>query len=186
MKNHVNSIIILLLISVLSSCNEHNKSVIVLSKSEYKKNVIYQTPLADFYFEKQELINYCQKQNNGEPNDFTFPQIIKYITEYGNNTVIIPDTLGTKLIVEKEINFNQSDSLIRIRDQDHPYGYITDDIKWAVISFAKKGKLKILHKKLSKFLDTIIVDKVDTDWYGETNITLKNDSIFFSQLRWIK
>tara|TARA_R110001632_G_C11264984_1_gene410284 strand:- start:133 stop:693 length:561 start_codon:yes stop_codon:yes gene_type:complete len=186
MRNLFASIIILLLIIITSSCNEHDKSVIILSESEYDENVIYKTSLADFYFKKQELIDYCQKENNGEPNDFTYPQIVKYITEYGSNTVIVPDTLGTKMEIEKEVMFNQSDSLIRVRDHDHPYGYITDDIRWAIISFAEKGKLRILNKESNKFLDTIIIDKVDTDWYGETNITLTNDSIFFSQLRWIK
>ncbi|MEM7575678.1 MAG: hypothetical protein AAF433_22435, partial [Bacteroidota bacterium] len=100
--------------------------------------------------------------------------------------VIIPDTLGTKLEFEKEIYFNQSDSLIRVRDQDHPYAYITEDIRWAVIEFAKKEELRIYHKETATYLDTIVVDEVDTDWYGETNITLMNDSIIFSQLRWIK
>ncbi|MFI8606709.1 hypothetical protein ACIGCP_19755 [Cellulophaga baltica] len=186
MKNKFTSFIILLVIIITSSCNEHDKSVILLSKSEHKKNVIFQTPLADFYFEKKGLIDYCKKENNGEPNDFTYPQIIKYITEYGKNPVIIPDTLGTKMEIEKEVMFNQSDSLIRVRDHEHPYRFITDDIRWAIISFAEKGKLRIFHKESDKFLDTIIIDKVDTDWYGETNITLTNDSIFFSKRRWIK
>ncbi|MGB1037670.1 MAG: hypothetical protein ACPGYY_03415, partial [Bacteroidia bacterium] len=114
------------------------------------------------------------------------PQIIEYITNFDGKPVIIPDTLGTKMAVEKEVVFNQSDSLIRVRDQDHPYAYITDDIRWAVIEFAKKEELRIYHKETSNFLDIIIVDEVDTDWYGETNITLMNDSIILSQLRWMK
>ncbi|WP_346883125.1 hypothetical protein [uncultured Algibacter sp.] len=180
LKNKFTSCIILLIIIITNSCNEHNKSVIALSKSKHNESVIYQTPLADFYFEKKELIDYCEKENNGEPNDFIYPQIIEYITKYGENPVIIPDTLGTKMRIEKEV------ILIRVRDHEHPYRFITDDIRWAIISFAEKGKLKISHKKSNKFLDTIIIDKVDTDYYGKTNITLTNNSVFFSNLRWIK
>lgn len=178
--------LLLILTIGFSSCNDHNKTVVVLKQSDGESDVIYQTAIVDFYFEKTELIKYCEKENDGEANDFTYPQIIKYITTFNGNPVIIPDTLGTKMEVEKEVMFNQSDSLIRVRDQDHSYAYITDDIRWAVIEFAKKQELRIYHKETADFLDTIIVEEVDTDWYGETNITLMNDSIIFSQLRWIR
>ncbi|WP_157811840.1 hypothetical protein [Tenacibaculum sp. SZ-18] len=178
--------LILILTICLSSCNDHNKTVLVLKQSNGESDVIYRTSVADFYFGRAELIKYCEKENDGEDKDFTYPQIIEYITTFNGKPVIIPDTLGTKMEVEKEVVFNQSDSLIRVRDQGHPYAYITDEIRWAVIEFAKNEKLRIYHKKTADFLDTIIVDEVDTDWYGETNITLMNDSIIFSQLRWIK
>jgi hypothetical protein len=178
--------IILILTIGFSSCVDHNKTVVVLKQSDGESDVIYRTLSADFYFEKTELIKYCEKENDGEANDFTYPQIIEYITTFNGNPIIIPDTLGTKMEFEKEVMFNQSDSLIKVRDQDHPYAYINDDIRWAVIEFVKKGELRIYHNETANFLDTIIVDKVDTDWYGETNITLMNDSIIFSQLRWLK
>lgn len=178
--------LILILTIGFSSCDDHNKTVVVLKESNGESDVIYRTSIADFYFEKTELIKYCEEENDGEANDFTYPQIIEYITNFDGNPVIIPDTLGTKMAVEKEVMFNQSDSLIRVRDQDHPYAYITDDIRWAVIEFAKKEELRIYHQESANFLSTVIVDEVDTDWYGGTNITLMNDSIIFSQLRWIK
>ena len=87
---------------------------------------------------------------------------------------------------EKEINFNESDSLIRIRDQEHAYAWVTEEIEWAIIKLAMKGNLKIFEKYTNAFADTIIVEKVEADWYGETNILLKNDTMIFSALRWIR
>jgi hypothetical protein len=69
-------------------------------------------------------------------NDYLYPQIIEYITNFKENPIIIPDTLGTKLVIEKELMFNDSDSIIRTRDQDHPYAYITDRLRWALIAFS--------------------------------------------------
>lgn len=180
----------ILLISVITflafSCREHKKQTVILNEYNLSVPILYQTDLVDIYFEKEDLVGYCKKEDNGEDNDFTFPQILEYLNSYDTIPIFIPDTLGTKMAKERDIRFNDSDSLIRVRDQDHPYAYITDDIRWAIIDFAKKGKINVYARVSENWIDTIIVDKVDTDWYGETNITLTNDSIIFSQLRWIK
>lgn len=183
MRTTIKAIVIILL---FSACKGHNRTKVVLEKEANGKEVIYQTEKVDFHFDYQELIEYCKKEDDGEPNDFAFRDIIKYIESYPDEPVLIPDTLGTKLEKESEINFNDSDSLIRIRDSDHPHAYVTEDIEWAIIKFAKKGKLRIFDRYSNSFADTIIVDKVEADWYGETNIHLKNDTIIFSILRWIR
>ena len=125
-------------------------------------------------------------RDKGEPNDFSFKDVIRYVESFPDNPVLIPDTLGTKMEKENEINFNESDSLIRIRDQEHAYAWVTEEIEWAIIKFAMKGNLKIFEKYTNAFADTIIVEKVEADWYGETNILLKNDTMIFSALRWIR
>jgi hypothetical protein len=133
-----------------------------------------------------DLADYCKKEDNGEPNDFTFRQILEYLKSYTGKPVLIPDTLGTKFEKGSKVTFTESDSLIRIRDQEHPYAYVTDELRWIIIEFAKKGKLKIYAKNIDSFVDTIIIDKVETKDFGEINLTFTNDSIFFSQLRWIR
>ena len=171
---------------MLTSCNEHNKTTVILKGYAGQATVIYQTEIADYYIGYNDLVAYCENEDNGEPNDFSFNQIIEYLESYPNKPILIPDTLGTKLEMESEVLFTDSDSLIRVRDQNHPYAYITDDIRWSIITFAKKGNIKIFVKEINSFVDTVVVDKVETDWYGETKITLTNDSIIFSQLRWIR
>lgn len=122
-------VLLFVLIITLSSCGDHDKKVVGLRQIEDQTAVIYRTPIADFFFEKSELIEYCKKENDGEPNDFTYPQIIEYITNFKENPIIIPDTLGTEMVIEKEVRFNESDSLIRVRDHDHPYASITEDVE---------------------------------------------------------
>jgi len=177
---------IIVFLFAITSCQEHKRTEIILGKKENGNAIIYKTDKANFYFNYQEFIDYCKKEDNGEANDFMFKDIIKYIENYPTRNVIIPDTLGTKMEKESEIYFNEGDSLIRVRDHKHPYAYVTDEVKWAIIKFAENGNLNIFEKTTNSFVDTIIIDKADTDWYGETNILLKNDSIIFSQLRWIK
>ncbi len=170
-----------------SSCVYKDKSAIVpLSKIENPFEVVYRTEVADFYFDKQNLIEYCREQDNGKANDFAFPQIIGFIESYDGNPVIIPDTLGTKLVREGDVSFNESDSLIRVRDSEHDYAYITDDLRWAIIDIARKGDVRIYHTPSSRFLDTVIVNDINTDWYGDTNISLTNNTIIFSEMRWIR
>lgn len=176
---------ILILISMFTYCSEHNKTIVKLNGFANQTTVVYQTENADYYIGYKDLVEYCKDMDNGEPNDFTYSQIIEYIESYPNQPILIPDTLGTKLEKESEVFFTENDSLVRVRDQGHPYAYITDDVAWSIIKFAKEGKLKIYVKDINSFVDTIVVDRVETDWYGETNITLTNDSIIFSQLRWI-
>lgn len=168
------------------SFENHNRQKIELKELTDTSWVIYKTPYADFYFGRSDVKAYCQKENNGEHNDFVFEQILDYLKEYGNDPVIIPDTLGTKWVKAGEIDFNDSDSLIRIRDQNHPYAYVTDAIRWMTIELARKGNIKIKDNRTGEFTNTIFVDDVETGLYGETNIHLSNDSIVFSQLRWIR
>ena len=168
------------------SCNGSERTIVAIKKDAFVKEVIYQTEKADYHFDYQELIEYCKREDNGEPNDFVFKDVIKYLERYGDEPVLIPDTLGTKMEKEKEVNFNDSEELIRIIDFQHPFAYVTEEIEWALIKFAKKGNLRIFEKYTNSFADTIIVDKVEANWYGETNIHLKNDTMIFSALRWIR
>jgi hypothetical protein len=171
---------------MLISCSEHNKTKIILTGYENQDTVIYNTNTVDYYMGYNDLADYCKKEDNGEPNDFTFRQILEYLKSYTGKPVLIPDTLGTKFEKGSKVTFTESDSLIRIRDQEHPYAYVTDELRWIIIEFAKKGKLKIYAKNIDSFVDTIIIDKVETKDFGEINLTFTNDSIFFSQLRWIR
>ncbi len=178
-------ITIFLLSFLIFSCTHHKKPVI-LKGTQSQKEVIYKTEKADFYFGLDDLIKHCQKEDNGEPNDFSYRQTISYLTSFKGFPVIIPDTLGTKLEKERNVDFNNSDSLVRIRDQEHPHAYVTDIIRWTLLDFAYSGKLKIFDNDSKTFIETIIIDRVETDYFGETNIILTNDSVIFSQLRWIR
>ncbi|MEX0998272.1 MAG: hypothetical protein WDZ45_14575 [Flavobacteriaceae bacterium] len=183
----MNKIFHLILILFLTiSCDKNKKQTVKLEDFNLSNPVHFQTALVDFYFEKDDLIDYCNSEDDGEDNDFTFAQILEYLNSYDTIPIFIPDTLGTKMTIEDSTYIKNSDSLIRVRDQNHPYAYITDDIRWAIIDFARNGKIKVFERSTEKWLDTIIIDEIETKWYGETNITLTNDSIIFRQLRWIK
>ena len=111
-----------------------------------------------------DLIEYCRKNDKGEPNDFTYGKIIDCLKSYPEEVILIPDTLGTKMVADSEVvSFDQNDGLVRVRDEDHPYAYFTEEIRWAIIDFAKEGRLKIFVKELHSFADTIMIDESDKD-----------------------
>jgi hypothetical protein len=177
---------VMVILIYLVACSPHSKTEVTLREYKDLTYVIFQTQAADFYFEKEELIKYCNDKNDGEANDFRYLEIIKYISEYHGKPILIPDTLGTKMAIEKDVMLNQSNSIIRIRDQNHPYAYINDYIELSVISFTKNEKIRIYHNTSKMFLSSAIIDEINTSSYGETNITLENDSIIFSVLNWIR
>jgi len=178
---------IMLLTFLWTGCSEHDKSNIDLIGYNDTKEVIYDTELAKFYFSRSELENYCKEQDNGGPNNFMYRQILAFINDNKTNPVIIPDTLGTKMGEDIHVkHFEHRDTLVRIRNQDSPYDYVTDALNRVLIKFSKDGKLKVFDKGTGRFVTNIIVDEVKTSWYGSTNIHLTNDSLIFSKLNWIK
>ena len=178
--------ILLFITLLLSSCNGSKQSTVVLPQYQFEKEVIYDTEKADFHFDQNKLIAYCKQEDNREHNDFAFKDILSYIDENSGKKVVIPDTLGTKFEKESDVFFTDNDELIRVRDQNHPYAYVSEEIEWAILKFAEEAELRIFDKQSNLFVDTIIYSIVETSEYGETNIHLKNDSIIFTALRWIR
>ena len=179
-------ITIVCIIIIFSSCGEHMKTIVKLSKLDNTFDVAYSTKEADYYFIKDDILTHCNKKKNRERNLVSITQLEQYINSFGSNRVEIPDTLGTKFVPEKEVLFIESNKLIRVRDQKHPYAYVSDEIRWLTIELARKGRICVYDKASNSYLDTLIIDKVETKDYGETNFMKTNDSIIFSQLRWIK
>ena len=159
----------------------------MLEKFADKSEVIYEYQKAKFYFSKHSLIEYCEKKNFAERNNFIYKELIQYLKQDSNRIIIISDTLGLELVPDSTINFwSKSDTLIRVRDQKSNYAYVTEAINEALLDFAGRGQLRVYDKREQQFVDFIVIDKVEEKWYGETNIHLPNDSIVFSYLRWIK
>ncbi|GAB5556836.1 MAG: hypothetical protein SchgKO_10490 [Schleiferiaceae bacterium] len=185
-------IITIFLICILGmiGCDDHNRRVMVLDVDKTDADVIYQTSKADFYFEKGELLNYCiknsEEEKNGEGNGFIYQKIIDYINTYEGNPILIPDTLGTMMSAEQVAILPDTINAVRVWDSNHPYAYVTEEIRWAVIDFAKSGNLRIFYHQTAAFMDSVNVEEIDTEGYGLTQITGMNDSIVFSQLRWIQ
>ena len=179
-------LIVITFFFLLFACNKSKRINVVLKKDYFHDEVIYLTERANFHFDKSKLIAYCKLEDNGESNDFAFRDVIKYVEDYPSEPIIIPDTLGTKIVMESEIYSNRTDSLIRVRDQEHPFAWVTEEIDWAVVKFAKSGDIRVFDKYSNTYSDTIIYAIVETNSYGATNIHLKNDTMIFSTLRWIR
>lgn len=158
-----------------------------LADTSFERTVVYQTTNAIFYFEYEDLIAYCKQENNGEPNDFQYTQIQNYLQSYPNDTVFIPNTLGSKLVRDSNGVYGvNTDSLIRVTDNASPYFSVRDRMGWMLLDFAKKEKVQVFLNGQQRFIPQIQVVDVETDWYGETNIASMKDSVLFSKLRWIK
>jgi len=96
MKNLLNILLITFIIT-FCSCGKHDRINVKLQRLQLQKEVIYKTEKADFYIDYNYLLEYCEKENNGEPNDIQYKQIINYIQSDKRIKIIIPDTLGTKV-----------------------------------------------------------------------------------------
>ncbi len=177
---------IILLTLLLASCGEHDKSNIKLIGFKDTNEIVFENNVAKFYFSRNDIQEYCKEMDNGEKNDFMYKQVLQYINDSNTNSIIIADTLATKMEKSSIVGINSNDSLVRIRNSESPYSHVAEVLSWAVIEFAEKGKLKVFDKRANSFVDNIVVDEVNTSGYGSTNILLTNDSIIFSRLIWIK
>lgn len=174
------------LILILIACGHPVKERVVLKKPDGQREVIVQMDMADYYFGREDLIAYCEDEDDGEDNDFPFQRIIHYIENYPGDPVVIPDTIGTQLEVNPMYGTFEKDSLRRAWIPDHPYSYMLDKLGWAIIDFAREGNLRIYDKQQQIFLDTIIVFENETEYHGSTDILLPNDSVLYWELKWIR
>jgi hypothetical protein len=171
------------------SCDgiSHDKTTITLKGFQNQKEIIYETSEAKIYFGHKDLIEYFNNEGINESkskysffhftNDSIYNQIIRYIKSFKESSIIIPDTLGTKMITEKEMMNNESNDLIRVRDYEHPYSQISDVIMSIIIEFGYNGNLKIFDKKSNSFVKKIIIDEVDTKSSTEDNIIFTDINI---------
>lgn len=174
------------------SCDgvSHNKTTFVLNGFQGQQEIIYETMNASIYLGYKDLKEYfnnkglCEKCSyNSFPfiNDSTYSQFISYSKPFGENPIIIPDTLATKLK-------STENNLARVKDDKHIYYELSEDINLILIEFAALGKLKVFDKYSNKFVKEIVIDEVDTktetqgcpEW-TDINITLTNESIILSE-----
>jgi hypothetical protein len=182
----VRCLTLLLLIFLLQACYRNEKRHINLTGFTEKNEVIYDTRKARFHFGRDELLAYCKKMNNGEPNRFIYGQLIDYIHNTQGNSIIIPDTLGMKWEnTDSLAGIYEKDTLVFIRDNKSPYAYAAEATTFVLLSFIEEGKVKVFDKRKSTFAPFIYLQKTDDDLAGTTRILLPNDSVIFSQLRWI-
>ena len=182
MLNMTKTLKYLILISLIG-CGSINNRILELDNSE-KQNVVYQTEIADFYFSRNALIEYCEKaknynKNSNIKNDFN--QIIKYLkNESQNDKIIINDTLATKLVID------ENGKAKRVNDFKSEYYSVKDRIRFLIPDFAKKGKLNIYYKAEKKYLDMVIYRNWNSKYSGGKELRTLNDSLVFHQIEWIK
>ena len=147
-----------------------------LSEAKY---IIYEREVVKFYFPGNEFIKYCKDQDPTIHNNYIFKDALRYIESFGENQIIISDTLGMKLEYE---HFPKGDSLIYIRNQENINAYVTEAVNYTLMVLAKEGNLKVYDKINKHFVDFIFIDIVDTEAYGTTSILLPDKSVVYSQL----
>jgi hypothetical protein len=198
--------LLLILIVIFMSCDgiSHDKTTITLKGFQNQKEIVYETSEAKIYVGYKDLIEYFKNEGINDSkseysffqtiNDSTYNQLIRYTKSFKDNSISIQESLATEMIPEKELMPNDSNKLIRIRDFEHPYGYMSKDIRLIIIEFAYNGKLKIFDKNSNSFVEKIIIDIVDTESeppysnviYTGIYITLTNGRILFSEPLGIK
>jgi hypothetical protein len=178
---------LIILTLLLIGCNGHHKQRVRLSGFNDKNEVVYETEVAKFIVSKSSLIDYCNKKDTSEHNNFIYRQVIEYLKKHQGNQIIIQDTLGTELVPDSNVNFGSKDSaLIRVRNQKSEYSDVTDALDWALLDLIRNGEMKIFDKKSNKFTEYVFLDEINTSIYGAAHILLPNDSLIFSKLRWIQ
>ncbi len=179
MKTKFNYLILIVLISY--GCA--NTKIIELNNlNQYE--VVYQTNTADFYFNKKELINYCQQKKNKPKSSYVsndYNQIIDYLERNEQKKkIIIYDTLGS--ISET----NKTGKINRVRDLKSEYNFVVDRIRFLIPEFTKKKKLRIYYKLEEKYLKEVVLRKWNTKYSGGKELKTINDSLIFYQIEWTK
>jgi hypothetical protein len=118
-----------------------------------------------------------EKKINSSFNN-SYQCILDYIENSEDNPIKISDSL--KLPCSR-IDIYETDSIQIILDI-----YPSDNFRWAIIDFAKKGNLKIYSKKERMLVENIIVDEIQHP--NSSTVVLKSESgiEIFEQLRWAR
>jgi len=169
---------ILLLIIFLSSCTNHDTQKVKLYGFENQKEIKYEDDKAIFYIGANDFVNYLKEKEDKSSLYNGYSCIIDYVENSEDNPVLISNTLRLKGS-RKEVYKNGNDTIEQIIDI-----YPSDNLRWSIIDFAKKGNLKIFLKGENKNVDEIIIDEIK--YPNSTTVVLKldNEIEIFDQLRW--
>jgi hypothetical protein len=174
-------------VSENSAFTKHNKTPIKLIGFSDTHEVIYRTNMADFVFSRTSVLQYCGSKDISFNNNFIYKQVISYVNQDQNTSIVIYDTVGTKLVPDSMVNFNsKSDTLVRIRNQESPYSNVTEAIDWMLLDIITAGKFKLFEHHSNKFIDSIILDEVNAGYYGSKDILTKDGKKLFSKMTWIQ
>ena len=174
-------------ISKNPSFTKHKKIQIRVIGFSEKDEVIYRTEMADFIFSRLSVLQYCNNKDFSSNNNFIYKQVIDYVNQDNDSSILIYDTVGTKLVTDSMVNFNsQSDTLVRIRDSQSPYSNATEAIDWMLLDNITTGKVKVFEHQSNKFMDSIILDEVSTGYFGSKDLLTKEGRKIFSKMIWIQ
>ena len=172
----------------LLSCNGYKIKRINLTGFSDQNEVIYETEKVRFSFSHNDIVEYCNKQDSNEHNNFKYKDLLNYLKNNQSQFIVIPDTLGT--ILERDSSFYYKgkyiDTLLRVRNSKNEFAWVTDAIRWTLIDIIKNGRTKIFDKQSNKLVDYIFIDEIETKSHGEVQILLPNKVKIFQQLRWIR
>lgn len=190
MKNSIYKIVLLTII--FTSCTKHDSVKVRLYGFENQKEVKYEEGKYIFYIGFDDYIDYLT-QNAKEDSlsikdgskkddvwDNHFSCIKNYIENNKDNPLIIKDSIKiTGLRKEVYRVQNKNDTVEHIIDV-----YPSDNFRWAIIFFAKKGKIKIYDKEKEKYFEQIIVDEIKSPNSAFVEILTENKDKIFNQMRW--
>jgi hypothetical protein len=180
-----------ILLIIVFSCDgiSHDRTTFILNGFQDQQEIIYETMNTSIYIGYEDLIEYfnnkglCERCSyNFFPfiHDSTYYQFINYSKLFGENPIIISDALATKII-------SIEGNLTRVKDENHIYYELSEDMSLILIEFASLGKLKIFDRYSNIFVKKIVIDEVDTKTetpacpeFTDLNITLTNESIILS------
>lgn len=165
---------------ILSSCANHETQKVRLYGFENQKEIKYEDGKAIFYLGLNDYINYLKEKEDKNSLYNGYRCISDYIENSEDNPISISDSL--RLIgSRKEIYQNGNDTVEKIIDI-----YPSDNLRWAIIDFAKRGNLKVFFKEENKHIEEIIVDEIKYTNSATVVIMLENKIEIFDQLRWAK
>ena len=163
-----------------------DKITIQLIGFDDRNEVIYKTTKADFIFNRSLVLEYCKNKDSSLNYNRRYKQLINYLIQNDEPQVIIPDTMATKLVASNTVfTYSESDTLVRIRDQESPYSEVTEAIDWMLLDVIVSGKIKILENRSNQFIDSVILKEVNSDNSGSKIILTTKGEKLFSKMTWI-
>jgi hypothetical protein len=155
------------------TCKSDKTTRVMLNNFRVQDEVRYSTTTATISVNKQDILQECEAQDNGEPNDFMYRQLARYLQESGSGPVIITDTLGVKKVTGE-------------RDNDSPYSYVLKTYTPIMMTLATKGRVQVIDRASGDTVSYIVIKKINEKDHGAIEMILPSDAVAISMLRWIR
>ena len=168
---------LLLSLLTLISCSKHETQKVLLNGFKEQKEVKYVEGKFTYSLGVEDYINYLTDKDKKTPLYNGYLPIVKYIENQLEKSIVISEETSplSGSIIQV---YNKGRDSVKMEINIYP----SDNFRWAIINFAKKGKIKIYDSEKNYYLDCVIIDEVKSSASEWVILKRNNGEEIFSQM----